>query len=81
MDIRGKFFRASAYEKGADVLVAFCGNAYPHDLSAENIDHIKAFYDMNGCEHEFLTEWPEHIEAAISALKANCKNGFMLLKH
>lgn len=80
MNICGRFTRVSAstWHDGI-VLVGFCGNVYPHDLSAENIVYIKNFYMMPNCKHEFFTTWPENISASCSAAKTNFKNGFMLL--
>ena len=80
MKISGKFTRVSktTYHDGK-VLVAFCGDVYPHDLSAENVDYIKTFYNMSGCKHEFFGGWPETIKPAYPAAKNNFKNGFMLI--
>lgn len=80
MNISGKFARVSetTYRDGS-VLVAFCGDVYPHDLSAANIDYIKTFYNMNGCKHEFFFEWPESIKPSYTAAKKNFRNGFMLI--
>lgn len=80
MNISGRFTRVSdtTYRDGV-VLVGFVGNVYPHDLSKENIDHIKAFYCMSGCKHEFFNEWPEFITPAYPAAKKNIRNGFMLI--
>ena len=81
MNIIGKFARVSntTYRDGS-VLVAFCGNVYPHDLSAANIEYIKTFYNMSGCKHEFFCEWPESIKPSCTAAKKNFRNGFMLLE-
>ena len=80
MNISGKFTIASAtdYRDGI-VLVAFMGNVYPHDLKQAQIEHIKWFYNMPGCRHEILAEWPQEIEPRYPAAKANFKNGFLLL--
>ena len=80
-DIAGRFSRVSktTYHDGI-VLVGFCGNVYPHDLTAEQIAYIKTFYSMPGSNHEFFSEWPADIEAACPAAKTNFKNGFMLIR-
>ena len=81
MNISGKFSKVSEsdYHNGI-VLVGFCGNVYPHDLTADNIDYIKTFYNMSGCKHEFFSEWPEKIKPAYPAAKKNFINGFMLFR-
>lgn len=80
-NIAGRFARVSraTYREGV-VLVWFCGNLWPRDLYPEEIDRIKGFYNMPGSTHEIFNEWPEDIEPAYPAAKANFKNGFMLLK-
>lgn len=80
-DIAGRFTRVSktTYHDGV-VLVAFCGNVYPHDLTAEQIAYIKSFYMMPGSSHEFFNEYPDEIEPAYAAAKTNYKNGFMLIR-
>lgn len=80
VDIAGRFSRVSktTYRDGV-VLVGFVGYVYPHDLTAEQIAYIKAFYMMPGGDHEFFNKWPDEIEAAYPAAKTNFKNGFMLI--
>lgn len=79
--IAGKFTRVSktTYRDGV-VLVAFCGNAYPHDLYPEQIEYIKSFYFMPEADHEFFNGWPDGIEPRFPAAKANYHNGFLLIK-
>ena len=80
MNINGRFGLVSKTDyRESVVLVGFLGNIYPHDLKKEQIDYIKALYMMPGCKHEIFTEWPDGIEPAYPAAKANFKNGFMLL--
>jgi hypothetical protein len=81
MDISGRFIRVSSFEIGGAVLVAFCGNVYPHDLTPDQIEYIKAFYNMSGCNQEFLNTWPEEITAAHPAFKKNYQNGYLLLSY
>lgn len=81
MDISGRFTRVSktTYRDGT-VLVAFCGNVYPHDLNKEQIAYIKAFYMMpSNSSHEFFSDWPEGVEPAYAAAKTNFRNGYMLI--
>lgn len=81
MNISGRFDLVSktSYRDGK-VLVGFCGNVYPHDLSTENIKYIKAFCNMPNGKHRFCAAWPEEIEPAYPAAKKNFKNGFMLIE-
>ena len=80
-EIAGGFTRVSrtTYHDGT-VLVAFCGSLYLHDLNAEQISYVKAFYNMPNAKHEFFNEWPDEIEPAYAAAKANYKNGYMLIR-
>lgn len=80
MSICGRFDIVSEtdYRDGV-VLVGFCGNVFPHDLSKDQINLIKRFYMMSGCKHEIFTDWPDGIEPLYPAAKKNFKNGFMLL--
>ena len=82
-NINGKFHRASKdYGKNGPVLVGLCGNAYPHNLTDLNIDHIKTFYNRATWKHKLLNDWPENIVPAYKAAKSNFKNGFILIyKH
>lgn len=79
--IAGKFTRVSktTYRDGV-VLVAFCGNLYPHDLTDMDVQHIKDFYYMPTSEHTLLNDWPGEIEPAYPAAKTNYHNGFLLIK-
>ena len=80
--LAGKFGRVSkTYYRQGVVLVGFCGNIWPHDLTSDNIKYIKAYYNMSDSVHEFFDEWPEGIEPAYPAAKSNFKNGFILIKH
>lgn len=81
MNISGRFDRVSkSYYRDGKVLVGFCGNVYPHDLTEENIRHIKAMVCMPNGKHRFYATWPEDIEPAYPAAKKNFKNGFMLIE-
>lgn len=81
MNIDGRFSIVSAtdYRDGV-VLVGFCGNVYPHDLKARQIEYIKGFCNMQNSTHEILNEWPNGIEPCRPSAKSNFKNGFILLK-
>ena len=82
MNIAGKFTRVSKtdYHDGA-VLVALLGNVYPHDLDAQDIEHIKTFYNMpNDSKTEIYPCWPETISPAYPAAKQNYINGFLLIR-
>ena len=79
MNINGKFSRVSTWGGAGPVLVGFCGNVWPHDLTAENINYIKAFYNRSGWSHKLLLSWPEDITPAYPAAKTNFINGFMLI--
>ena len=80
MDISGRFERVSkTYYRNGVVLVGFCGNVYPRDLTSGNIRYIKTFFNMPKSEHRFYNEWPEWVEPDYPACKTNFKNGFMLL--
>lgn len=80
VDINGRFSRVSAgYDKTAPVLVGLLGNVWPHDLTAANIDYIKAFYGRTGWAHKLLTDWPDDIAPAYPAAKKNFVNGFVLI--
>ena len=79
MNIAGKFSRVSRFEDDGFVLVGFCGNVWPHELSSENIQYIKSFYLCTG-EHEIFNEWPKGIEPMYPAAKKNFKNGFLLIQ-
>ena len=81
MSISGKFGRASktTYRDGK-VLVGFCGDIWPRDLRPEQIQYIKTFYHMPAdSQVEIFNDWPEDIEPAFPAAKANFKNGYMLI--
>ena len=80
-NIAGKFAKVSngSYRDGF-VLVGFCGDVYPHDLTAEEISYIKTFYMLPNSTHEFFNFWPLGIEPAYPAAKTNFKNGFMLIR-
>lgn len=79
MNIAGRFSRVSRFEDDSFVLVGFCGNVWPHDLSSENIQYIKSFYLCAG-DHKIFNEWPEGIEPIYPAAKKNFKNGFLLIQ-
>ena len=80
MNISGRFERVSkSYYRDGVVLVGFCGNVYPHDLTPDNIKHIKVMMNMPNSIHRFYSEWPEEIDPDYPACKTNFKNGFMLL--
>ena len=81
MNISGRFELVSntTYRDGK-VLVGFCGNVYPHDLSETQIKYIKTFYCMPDGKHMFYSEWPDGIEPRYPAAKKNFVNGFMLIE-
>ena len=82
MNINGRFARVSASTwRDGVVLVGFCGNVYPHDLTADNIKYIKTFYNMPDSKHTICAEWPENISVAYPAAKKNFVNGFLLLQN
>ena len=78
--LSGRFSRVSDtdYRDGV-VLVGFCGNVWPHDLTAEQKHYIMSFYNMRPCLVELCATWPEGIEPAYPAAKTNFKNGFLLM--
>jgi hypothetical protein len=81
MNISGRFERVSkTYYRDGIVLIGFCGDVYPHDLTEEQIKHIKTFNCMPvDAKHRFYSEWPEEIEPDLPVFKKNFKNGFMLI--
>ena len=80
--LSGRFSRVSAtdYHDGV-VLVGFCGNVWPHDLTPEQKIYLMDFFNMNttNCRIPICQEWPEGVEPAYPAAKTNFKNGFLLM--
>lgn len=82
MSIAGKFTRVSKtdYRDGV-VMIGLLGNVYPHDLYDEDIDRIKAFYNMpQDSTVEFFDCWPEAIVPWYPAAQRNFINGFLLIR-
>lgn len=80
MNIAGKHERVSVtHWRDGVVLVGFCGDVWPADLSPSELEAVKWFYNMPGSSHEIFNEWPEGIEPRYPAAKKNFKNGFLLL--
>ena len=82
MSIAGKFTRVSKtdYRDGV-VMVGLLGNVYPHDLYEEDIDHIKAFYNMpKDSTVEVFNCWPESVVSWYPAAKRYFINGFLLIR-
>lgn len=79
--ISGKFSRVSAtnYREGV-VLVGFCGDLWPHDLTTEQKIYLMDFYQMNPSRLTICREWPEGVEPAYPAARKNFKNGFLLME-
>lgn len=80
MNIAGKFTRVSKtdYHDGI-ILVATLGDVYPHDLTPDQLNHIKTFYNMPNSTIEIYSDWPDTIEPAYQAAKRNYRNGFLLI--
>ena len=80
-NMSGRWLRVSAttYHEGK-VLVGFLGDLWPHDLTTEEINHIKAFFHMTGARHTIYNEWPEDIRPRYEAAKTNFKNGYLLIE-
>jgi hypothetical protein len=55
------------------LVVGTIGSLWPHDLSAAQLDYIKAFYNAPGRPHEFLEDWPVEVNHSLY-------NGFILIK-
>lgn len=81
MNLNGRFTRVSdtTYHDGV-VLVGFCGDVYPHDLTPDNVKYIKTYFNMPESKHTICAEWPENVSPAYSAAKKNFINGFLLLQ-
>ena len=79
--LSGRFSRVSAtdYRDGV-VLVGFCGNVWPHDLTGDQKIYLMDFYNMNPSRLTIFNEWPDGIEPAYPAAKTNFKNGFLLME-
>ena len=80
-ELYGRHSRVSrtTHHDGA-VLVGFCGDLFPHDLTTGDVQYLKTFYMMPpDCKHEIFCRWPEAIEPAYPVAKKNFRNGFLLL--
>jgi hypothetical protein len=76
MNIAGRFFKASdtTYRDGK-VAVGFVGNITPWDLTMEDIQYIKSFYNMHGNKYEICQDVPEKF--GLKAKKS--ANGYLVL--
>lgn len=79
--LSGRFARVSrmTYHDGV-ILIGFCGDIYPHDLTADEIMYIKSWYNMPKSTATIYNSYPDDIEPAYPSVKSNFRNGFLLLK-
>lgn len=70
MNITGRFTVADRTPDA--VIVGLIGSATLDRLTADNIDHIRAFYNMPGSRYELAKTYPDK-------LKKGPFNGFVLL--